>query len=61
MLIEIRPLADKYYGVFVDGEVYWQSKHSFDCDFAVSQMVKFLDAKVDRHPELRRKGGNQNV
>jgi hypothetical protein len=52
-LIEVMP-AGKIWGVYIDGELFGTSKHSFACDFAASMIFKFADAaEINRHPEMR--------
>jgi hypothetical protein len=56
MLVEVNPLDEKHYAIFIDGDPYFRAKSSFDCDFAVKQLRKILDAEFDLHPELRLSG-----
>jgi hypothetical protein len=54
ILIEVKPAADKW-GVFIDGELFATSKHSFACDHAAQHLAKILaDSEIRNYPELRR-------
>jgi len=53
-LIEVRPL-EKQWGVFIDGELFAASKHSYECDRAAKHLAVILaDAEVKNYPELRK-------
>lgn len=52
--IEVMP-AGKQWGVYIDGELFGVSKHSFACDFAAHMILKVvLAGTLDLHPELRK-------
>ena len=52
--IEVRPIDKKKCGVYLDGQLVGQSKHSFACDWAAHKLAGlYEDADVDLHAELR--------
>lgn len=59
-VIEVKPrvrgnVVKTEWGVYIDGELWASSKHSFDCDLFAEVLRKHVESsRVDHHPELRR-------